>query len=639
VLSDDIDLQPIAEQIANQSVSESDGLLVLVIAKRIAYVMRGKVHASIDYGLEASLQEAFCATGKGGKRDPHCSPKNKGTGKAKPASGPRRKKQEPVRVQSEKAPEKIDASKWEDESKSVVMRMSALGQAGHKLTSEQHAESYWKLHKAYYSDANREDAIGLADQMLKDAKAGKIDEEYLALGKQMAQQEMRDEYYKTTQSKERRKASEFEPTEEAIKAKAAPLQAAAAKEDIDLWESQAAYLKKMQKENVPDAEGIKTVANRSRAEHVRSVADALKRGQDVPADNVIRYLGSSTLPPEETKRFMTAHSSMEANRELQAFSKVAESHAPAIEKALQYGASVREGFVTKAKQYLSDVESASKQSMVADAKLAQATSQLGKIKELAASQGITDLKSLPENHPVAKQYNDQINSIKQLSIASQDASQAKKDSNEVFHELLSHSDTQKPAIYALGVGYQELPKEVQAKADKAAKFFEKVLHPSVIGGSSEAVEVDLGSSGDRAHAKVEKKIIAMDPSDAAETFVHEMAHVFESNSKQSDYAAMSSAFLFNRAKETQGSDMPKASHMGGVYRSNEQRVEDKLSGAYAEKWYGGRYASEVISMGAQQLFSDPLRFAEEHPEHFDFTVAYLHGKVQNQVVSGDVAER
>jgi hypothetical protein len=71
----------------------------------------------------------------------------------------------------------------------------------------------------------------------------------------------------------------------------------------------------------------------------------------------------------------------------------------------------------------------------------------------------------------------------------------------------------------------------------------------------------------------------------------------------------------------------------GGYKPHEVGVDDdfakafggdKERGRYAGKDYHGKY-TEVVSMGLEQLHRDPVKFAKDDPEYFNFVMGALHG--------------
>jgi predicted ABC-type ATPase len=82
ILSDIPSVLDFAQTVAKFPRKESDGIPFIAIAKNIQRYLGGELMVLRDPSkADEKFTEAFCPTGKGGKRDPHCSPKNKGTGK------------------------------------------------------------------------------------------------------------------------------------------------------------------------------------------------------------------------------------------------------------------------------------------------------------------------------------------------------------------------------------------------------------------------------------------------------------------------------------------------------------------------------------------------------------------------------
>lgn len=119
------------------------------------------------------------------------------------------------------------------------------------------------------------------------------------------------------------------------------------------------------------------------------------------------------------------------------------------------------------------------------------------------------------------------------------------------------------------------------------------------------------------------------------TAIHETMHHLE---EHSDHVLMNSlAFATSR---TQGDKQESLKRLTGLsYRRDEVCKKDNFFNPYCGKLYdvyGGRdktfknaYASEVMSMGIQELFTNPKEFAKNDREYFDFVVANLQGKLWN----------
>lgn len=92
-----------------------------------------------------------------------------------------------------------------------------------------------------------------------------------------------------------------------------------------------------------------------------------------------------------------------------------------------------------------------------------------------------------------------------------------------------------------------------------------------------------------------------------------------------DYVRMSAA-----RKRTQAKRKAAGLSTGHLYargfKASEIAASDAWRDPYAGKKYGrDYYATEVLSMGLQWLYSDPVNFAVEDPEHFNFTIAMIAG--------------
>ena len=69
------------------------------------------------------------------------------------------------------------------------------------------------------------------------------------------------------------------------------------------------------------------------------------------------------------------------------------------------------------------------------------------------------------------------------------------------------------------------------------------------------------------------------------------------------------------------------------YTDNEETVEDhwemRGNSVYAGKTYkaGGKlYCTELLSMGFQRLYENPVLFAKRDPEYFNFVMRIAQGK-------------
>lgn len=110
------------------------------------------------------------------------------------------------------------------------------------------------------------------------------------------------------------------------------------------------------------------------------------------------------------------------------------------------------------------------------------------------------------------------------------------------------------------------------------------------------------------------------------TIAHESAHGFEKQGN--DILRMANEFLDYR---TPGEKLVKLKKIypNYNYRHDELTRPDKFKDAYVGKMYGfqgKQIFTEVVSMGMEYLYADPLEFALSDPEYFDFITTITRGK-------------
>jgi len=105
-----------------------------------------------------------------------------------------------------------------------------------------------------------------------------------------------------------------------------------------------------------------------------------------------------------------------------------------------------------------------------------------------------------------------------------------------------------------------------------------------------------------------------------ETAVHEIAHAIN---HQNEGVEMASDQLFS--ERTEGKEISK------IFTNAEGNDEMGYRGAFMEHYTGKVYENrerqgvEVVSMGMQHLYSEPVTFYDRDPEHFKFMVGVLEG--------------
>jgi hypothetical protein len=109
-------------------------------------------------------------------------------------------------------------------------------------------------------------------------------------------------------------------------------------------------------------------------------------------------------------------------------------------------------------------------------------------------------------------------------------------------------------------------------------------------------------------------------SSTVSTVMHEIAHTYEFQSAR--ILKMSNEFLDYRA----GGEQPK--WLGSGYRPNELTRADKFMHPYMGKTYGlpgKQRATELISMGIEEIYRDAAAFARSDPDYFNFMYKILRG--------------
>ena len=116
------------------------------------------------------------------------------------------------------------------------------------------------------------------------------------------------------------------------------------------------------------------------------------------------------------------------------------------------------------------------------------------------------------------------------------------------------------------------------------------------------------------------------------TIIHETAHQLEENNPQ----MLINSLAFAKSR-TEGEKQKALKKFNSSYTRDEYCKPDKFFDPYCGKLYtlfGGRdrsfvdgTASEIMSMGLQRIFEDPINFAKEDREYFDFVLSNLRGEL------------
>lgn len=172
----------------------------------------------------------------------------------------------------------------------------------------------------------------------------------------------------------------------------------------------------------------------------------------------------------------------------------------------------------------------------------------------------------------------------------------------------------------------------QGRIDSIKDWLSKVTHAEKADGSKRTVwdNVTINVSGrtKRENAIVPKGVVNITPDTGDATVVHELAHLLE---RDKGIREEVSRFLKGRTQDTlvslksfnSGSASDEFTRVG-----SESFLKafggDKYRAAYAAKHYASGY-SEVVSMGVEELYTNPTRFLRNDPEYAKLILRILRG--------------
>jgi hypothetical protein len=148
---------------------------------------------------------------------------------------------------------------------------------------------------------------------------------------------------------------------------------------------------------------------------------------------------------------------------------------------------------------------------------------------------------------------------------------------------------------------------------EAKSFLDRVGAPIMGAIQAKVVAYDGQDGRSRAGGQEMKMHQTAGPS----TYIHELGHIIEDQLGLHDKCF---GFLVGQVR-----GLP-VEHMGAGYEPDEFAVKDDFRHKYTGKIYPYR-ATEILSMGLEELYRNPYGFAKESPRHFWFTIAALQGKL------------
>jgi len=161
--------------------------------------------------------------------------------------------------------------------------------------------------------------------------------------------------------------------------------------------------------------------------------------------------------------------------------------------------------------------------------------------------------------------------------------------------------------------------QMKLRAAETAKWLSRIISDKH--GKTLTFRVAQATQDRASYSLITKKIY-MDPLDRTAIYLHEAAHFLE-DCGNSLVHSLSKGFLHHRGK-TEPAEWVGA---GNLFEIGVGDDWTKMFGTSAGKYVGKYYdnGTEVLSMGVQRLYEDPLGFAKNDPESFKFVVGILRG--------------
>jgi hypothetical protein len=209
---------------------------------------------------------------------------------------------------------------------------------------------------------------------------------------------------------------------------------------------------------------------------------------------------------------------------------------------------------------------------------------------------------------------------------------SKKPEDVAREHFLAHFSVPNPETHAIAV---HAPHHEYA-SQEAVKFINQIIPND--GRPKPTVQTYEDQGDTRAHYNDHgpvPKINTHPNGEPVHTMVHELGHHVDNSTPGVRDASLT--FIKMRAGNEQNKPMTDF-HSG--YQPYEKGVDDDFAKAFSGDKERGRYAgkdyrgaaTEIISMGVEQLHRDPVKFARDDPEYFNFVMGALHGDARSSSV-------
>jgi len=225
--------------------------------------------------------------------------------------------------------------------------------------------------------------------------------------------------------------------------------------------------------------------------------------------------------------------------------------------------------------------------------------------------------------PAYKAFNKEWNRLNALRVKSLRAKEAAKHGIHRRARGLIYQDTPGTSK-AGGVSPSIVNNKVRnAQLNEARDSFNRM-----IGAGTELDDVKINATTKRGRAyHVEGRGIYYSASDDIGIIIHEMSHALEYASPRVHREAV--AFLNRRKKPGEKLRRLKDLKPGSSYKAHEVCFPDEFKNPYTGKIYGSTASpssTEIVSMGVEAMYRNPLKFAKDDPDFFDFIYRLLRDR-------------
>lgn len=270
------------------------------------------------------------------------------------------------------------------------------------------------------------------------------------------------------------------------------------------------------------------------------------------------------------------------------------------------------------------VDFAKKRTEEADDLARQIDSSKTTIKRVS-NESLREVEGTPRKEELRNQLQKEIKKLKRLN------KQQKKFGSETaksVSDLLAVPDE-----LSVSIENPAVPTGLKRKHKEAKEFVQKLTSEKSRDGSLEqTIKVRKLKGRERAFARPDNNSVHLSQESDVGIHVHEIGHILEDKAKNGKQIAQ---FFRQRRVNRAGTENRRMNEALNTnsYGPNEIGNEDEFLKAfngdlnralYTGKSYPEGW-TEIISMGIEELYKNPFRFASQDPEYFKFIVGFLDG--------------